>query len=161
MLQTKCLKNRHTAADVALLAPVPSDHLTSGKSTCEAKGRVAFGSRAREVFLQLDELRAGLPVDVYIYASHADGQTEAAVSWHARYVGHVESKAGVHPHSTQYRPVSTVSDTKDSEIFWEVEHLGPLPQGKHKPVSALGGYASDKTYSSSFRPRRPLLIKHP
>jgi hypothetical protein len=39
-----------TAANVALLASVPLEHLTDGQTTAETKGKVAFGSRAWETF---------------------------------------------------------------------------------------------------------------
>jgi hypothetical protein len=55
------------AVHIALLAPVPLQHLVSGQSVCAAEGRVAFGSRAWELFRELDSLRKGLPVDVYVY----------------------------------------------------------------------------------------------
>jgi hypothetical protein len=60
-----------TTATVALLAPVPLEHLVDGVEVCAREGKVAFGSRAWEVFKQLDEIRAEAPVDVYVYASHA------------------------------------------------------------------------------------------
>ena len=41
--------------------------------------RSAFGTRAWELFNELNQRRAGLPVDVYIYESHSedsfDGRT--------------------------------------------------------------------------------------
>jgi len=86
-----------TAAHIALLAPVPLEHLVDGQKTAESEGKVAFGSRAWEVFRELDTRRKGMPVDVYIYASHSDGQREFEVSWHGRYVGHVEGRMGAHP----------------------------------------------------------------
>lgn len=64
----------HTAANIALLAPVPLEHLTDGQMKIMSDGKVAFGSKAFERFLKRDELRKGLPVDVYIYKSHGQGQ---------------------------------------------------------------------------------------
>ena len=61
-----------SAKNVALLAPVPEEHLLDGVNVIHVEGRVAFGSRAWEVFRELDALRKGDPVDVYIYASHAE-----------------------------------------------------------------------------------------
>lgn len=63
-----------TAAHIALLAPVPLEHLLDGETTARTEGKVAFGSRKWDTFRQLDALREGMPVDVYIYASHPDGQ---------------------------------------------------------------------------------------
>src|SRR3984957_17997483 len=79
-----------TAPHIALLAPVPLEDLNSGKIKAEEKGGVAFGSRAWELFRELDTLRKGMHVDVYIYAS-SDPDSDFEVSWHARYVSHVES----------------------------------------------------------------------
>ena len=58
-------------ASVALLAPVPEEHLISGQSCCEENGRVAFGSRDFEVFRNLDDQCAGAPCHVLIYPSSA------------------------------------------------------------------------------------------
>lgn len=62
-----------TIKEVALLAPVPLEFLIEGIAVCDRQGKVAFGSRAWEIFRKLDELRNGQPVDVYIYASHSPG----------------------------------------------------------------------------------------
>ena len=42
--------------------------LHSGANVCREEGKVAFGSRAWEVFRELDQIRKGEPVDVLIYA---------------------------------------------------------------------------------------------
>jgi hypothetical protein len=36
--------------EVALLAPVPLEHLIDGVAVCDQQGKVAFGSRAWEIF---------------------------------------------------------------------------------------------------------------
>jgi len=91
-----------TAAHVALLAPVPLEHLIDGKKKSDIEGRVAFGSRVWELFTELDTLRKNMPVDVYIYASHGGGNRDFEVSWHARYVRHVNSEMGAHPDGMRY-----------------------------------------------------------
>lgn len=93
-----------TAAHVALLAPVPLVHLEDGHRVVESEGKVAFGSRAWETFRQLDDVRKGQPVDVYIYASHSDGNHDFEVSWRGPYIGHVEGNMGSHPDGMRYRP---------------------------------------------------------
>ncbi len=55
--------------DFAILAPVPLEHLESGQPVAEEKGFVAFGSRGRKFFRDMDERRDGNPVPVLIYAS--------------------------------------------------------------------------------------------
>ena len=68
-----------TAAHIALLAPVQRCHLESALETETPEMRSAFGTRAWELFNELNQRRAGLPVDVYIYESHSedsfDGRT--------------------------------------------------------------------------------------
>jgi hypothetical protein len=143
-----------TAAHVALLAPVPLVHLKSG---AEMKGRVAFGSCAWQIFRRLDELRKGMDVDVYIYASHdPDGDLE--ISWHARYVCQIENgRANVE----RFRPESTKTDTNDSAVFWLVEDLAFLPPSQRISVAKLTGYDKKKPYGSAFSPEGPMLIEHP
>lgn len=47
------LSNTACADHIALLAPVPEEHLHAGKKTTLANGKVAFGSRASDVFINL------------------------------------------------------------------------------------------------------------
>jgi hypothetical protein len=154
-----------TAANVALLAPVPHVHLLDGKIVAEIQGRVAFGSRAWEVFRKLDTLRYGQPVDVYIYASHDGGHRDFEVSWHGRYMGFVESDNGAHPAGMRYRPPSTGAHPADNEghwaVFWEVEDLRELPAGQRVSISGLTGYEKKKPYGHAFPPEGPQLIEHP
>ena len=101
-------------------------------SWTEREARVAFASRAWEAFRKLDDLRNGLVVDVYIYASHTEGPPVLQATWHARDVGHVDSINGAHPAGMRYRPPSTVKYPTDNQghwaIFWEVEALRELPE---------------------------------
>jgi hypothetical protein len=148
-----------TYAHAALLAPVPREHLEAGQNL---KGcRVAFGScgsRALKLFQKLDKERAGMDVDVYIYASPA--QSDFEVSWAARYVGSVQSVNGAHPDGMKYRPKSTAGDT-ESDVFWEVTDLKQLPLEERFLVSQLfGSKNGSKAYSPTFAPRSPLLVKH-
>jgi hypothetical protein len=151
-----------TAEDIALLAPVPLKHLESGE---KMKGPVAFGSLAYELFLRLDKLRGNDDVDVYIYASHSGGH-DSEVSWHARYVGFVRSESGFHP-NPKHRPESTLTDTPDSALFWEVEDLkrleSPIWIGKLTGVDKKIGkkIVKKKPYGHKFPPHGPVLIEHP
>jgi hypothetical protein len=143
-----------TAEDIALLAPVPLDHLKSGAIM---EGRVAFGSRAYELFLKLEKLRGDGDVDVYIYASHAAGH-DAEAAWHARYVGFVRSESGFHP-NPEHRPESSLTDTPDSALFWEVEDLRRLDPPVW--IGKLTGLGKKKPYGHKFPPHGPVLIEHP
>jgi len=154
-----------TAAHIALLAPVPLEHLLDGRTTAQSEGKVAFGSRAWEVFRELDAQRKAMPVDVYIYASHSDGQQEFDVSWHARYIRHLESMMGAHPDGMKYRPPSTAKYPSDNSgywaVFWEVEDLQPLLKEQRLLLASLTGFGKKKPYGHAFPPEGPLLIEHP
>src|SRR3974377_1608977 len=139
-----------TAAHVALLAPVPLEHLVDGCTTAKREGRVAFGSRAWQVFRELDQLRKGLPVDVYIYASHTGEYPAPQISWRGRYIGHVESIGGAHPDGMRYRPSSTAKYLNDNSghwaVFWEVEELEPVPVHQCIPLVEFTGFDKEKPY---------------
>lgn len=89
------INKKMSASNIALLAPVPLEHLTTGKKVAEAHGKVAFGSQMFELFRKLDLERKGQPVEVYIYASHHEGYPDGVIYWRARYIGHVE-RASAH-----------------------------------------------------------------
>jgi hypothetical protein len=151
--------------DFALLAPVPLEHLLSGASVAAAAGKVAFGSMAWELFREVDTLRQGQSVDVFIYASHAAGVPVLAATWRGVYVGHVVSQGGMHPAGMQFRPPTTAKYPHDNSgywaVFWEVADLGQLPPNSQLPIRTLRGYKSGKRFVSSFIPEGPLLIHHP
>lgn len=77
----KKIASATTASRVALLAPVPREHLVDGRETALTKGRVAFGSMRWKVFRELDRLRKGMPVDVYIYESDGVGKINSRATW--------------------------------------------------------------------------------
>lgn len=147
--------NTRKTTDFALLAPVPLVHLESAE---KLKGPVAFGSRAYDCFAQIEALRGGDDVEVYLYASRPEGR-DFTVRWHARYIGFVPAVNGLHPNPEGRRPSTTESDSADSLLFWEIEDLKPL--GSPIPISALQGFKSKKPYGKSFPPHGPILIKHP
>ena len=150
---------------IALLAPVPIAHLESGLEICDREGKVAFGSRAWEVFRELESCTGGKPVSVYIYASyeHADGPP--AATWMARYAGHVESNHGAHPDGMRYRPPTTADYPADNlghwAVFWEVESLRRLGEDDWIPTHAFGGYGKKGKYKKGFVPEGPLVVSPP
>jgi hypothetical protein len=146
-----------TAAHIALLAPVPRVHLESALETQTPDGQAAFGTRAWELFNDLDQRRAGLPVDVYIYESHSEGSFEGKVTWHARYVRLEPDRHKAKP----YRPKSTETDTFEGEVYWTVEWLRRMQPNEHIPVADFIGFGHRKPYGQSFPPHRPLLVEHP
>lgn len=156
---------RLVSYDVALLAPVPLEHLEDGSEVCRKEGRVAFGSRAWEVFRKLDTLRNGLPVEVFIYASHDPQARRLAVSWKGLYVGHVESDNGAHPKGMKFRPPSTGKYVEDNfgywAVFWEVENLNRLEEDYNIPTGQFWGLEKHKSYGKNFVPEGPILIRYP
>jgi hypothetical protein len=153
------------AINVALLAPVPRVHLEHGRIVCDAEGRVAYGSRAWEVFRELDRLRHGLPVNVYIYPSHSDPPSLLETSWKALYIGHVESQGGAHPEGMRFRPESTAWFPSDNEgfwaVFWEVTNLREVPVPERIKISDFTGYGKRGHYKRDFIPEGPLLVELP
>ena len=153
-----------SARHIALLAPVPLAHLLDGRDVCQREGRVAFGSRAWEVFRKLDAERLSSAVDVYIYASHQTGRGHET-SWSARYVGHCDSVGGAHPAGMRYRPPSTGMSPSDNEghwaIFWEVEDLQEVgAEGRHA-LRSFTPFGKRRPYGRQFVPEGPLLVEHP
>ena len=155
----------NTASNVALLAPVPLIHLMDGADVAKREGRVAFGSKAWEVFRELDTLRRGAPVDVYLYASHTEGPLLFATTWRARYIGQVESVNGAHPAGMRYRPPSTARYPSDNQghwaIFWELEALSEVAAGERQRLRDFTGFGKRRPYGGNFVPEGPLLVEHP
>lgn len=149
----------------SLLTPVPLEHLRSGVDVCLEQGKVAFGSRAWEVFRELDAKRHGSPVDVFIYASSDQNSISIEVSWRGRYIGHVESKGGAHPDGLRFRPLSTQKNSSDNKghwaVFWELDQLRELSQEERVPIKDFIGYSSGKKYKKGFIPEGPLIVVSP
>lgn len=150
--------------NVALLAPVPLVHLQDGVVVCQEQGKVAFGSRAWEVFRELDLLCQGRPVEVLIYASHANSDGPVMVTWRAEYIGHINGKYGAHPEGMKFRPPSTAEHASDNfghwAVFWEVQNLRELPIADRKSIKDLQNRAG-VYYKSSFVPEGPVIISSP
>jgi hypothetical protein len=146
-----------TVAHIALLAPVPRVHLHSALETVTPDGQAAFGTKARELFNELDQKRAGLPVDVYIYQSHPEGSFEGKATWHARYVRLEPDRHESKP----YRPKSTETDSVEGEVYWTVERLRQMQPTEYISVADFVGFGRSKPYGKLFPPHRPLLVEHP
>jgi len=154
------------ADHIALLAPVPKEHLADAKKTVTTMSKVAFGSRAYDVFLKLEEERGDKSVDAYIYESYGNGAYDFRVSWHARYLGYVGAVNGAHPDGMKFRPASTAQYAGDNEggdwlLFWEVDHLEEIPKSVRMHVGEFVPYGKRKPYGNSFAPRGPMLVNRP
>lgn len=149
-------------SDVILLAPVPLVHLESAGKTLDEQGKVAFGSRAWEVFQKLDQERAGRPVEAYLYASWDGTTTRIEATWRARYIGQVESRAGAHPDGLRFRPESSLQSETDNKghwaIFWEVDQLQRLEGDARIPFTRFCSHGTGKAFKPNFIPEGPLLV---
>ena len=147
-----------TAAHIALLAPVPLDILVSALETDTPSGQIAFGSRDWQLFDKLDQSRAEMPVDVYIYASHPEGSFEGKATWHARYIRLEPERHRAKP----YRPMlAAETDAWEGEVYWIVERLRRTEASEHISVTDFIPLGRTKPYGKSFPPHRPLLVEHP
>jgi hypothetical protein len=89
---------------IALLAPVPEEHLLSALDTVEREGQVAFGSKSWELFDKLDSFLAGQDCDVLIYASDPSRPINPpTVTWVARYLSTSLAVNGAWPQPTHAR----------------------------------------------------------
>ena len=151
------------SAHVALLAPVPLEHLLSGRETCDKQGKVAFGSRAFDALHKLTELADGASCDVVIYASDAHLPGPPKATWRARFVRWVEAKAGGHPEEMKYRPPTTAQYQGDNHghwfVFWEVSDLRELPSAQHILISNLKAVGKKSKLAKNFIPLGPVVVE--
>jgi hypothetical protein len=146
---------------VELLAPVPAD-LLQDASAFANDGEVAFGSRAWEVFRELDFIRGDRPVRVWIYASHdPERPLPPTVTWAARYVRHIESIGGAHPEGKRYRSERALleQDIAYWAVYWHVDNLRQLDPSEWRPTSDFRGYGKPAPYQRPFEPEGPLLVE--
>ena len=152
--------------DFALLAPVPEEHLLTGRDVAAKEGFVAFGSRKWELFREVDRLRQGQEVPVLIYPSHEDvaAKLTFAVAWTGWYSGHVNSKMGAHPDGMKYRPPSTATHPGDNSGHWAVFwHVRDLSRRRGKPVgiSSLESYKRPGFWRMDAPPIGPEVVARP
>ena len=156
----------------ALLTSVPEMHLISGLEAIAAQldseelppdlsPKVAYGSMDFEVFAEVEKLRNGKAVDVFIYASEAKGDQplNPEVTWRGLYIGCVGSRRGRYPGKAIFRPQSTATDSPTWAVFWEVQQLErlktPIPIGNLRPKNKKANC------QPRFIPESPILIEYP
>jgi hypothetical protein len=149
----------------AILAPVPLEHLQSGKDIAAREGFVAFGTRKWELLRKLDELREGAPVPALIYPSHEDvlAKDSFVVCWFGWYIGHEQSRHGAHPLEMKHRPPTTAQYPSDNRghwaAFWHVRGLRELPKEKHVQIGKIGTVKGG--WRKDAPPRGPELVALP
>jgi hypothetical protein len=145
-------------ADVALLAPVPEEHLLSGLEQCRAEGFVAFGTDAGMVFSELKQLvDQGHPADILFYASRISNSRLA--TFRGRFVDYDGAVGGKSkPSWAKYRPASTSNDTSWSSFYLVREiHLLEIPL----PIASLKKRGNKGKFKSTFVPLGPIIIDTP
>jgi hypothetical protein len=149
-------------ATIYLLAPVPERHLESGVVVCREQGRVAYGSRAFESFLKLnDAIKPSTQCGALIYAPDSKMLTTSpSVTWRATYVGFNNAINGAHKDGMRYRPPTTASDDPEHwAIFWEVADLQRLGTTASIRISELLGYDRPRRYLKNYIPKGPRVVE--
>lgn len=151
--------------EAALLAPVPYEHLVSGLEVSRKEGKVAFGSRAFEVFRAVETIADHGTLPVFIYASSDAAQMPPRATWRANYVSSVETNNGRHPAGMRFRPPSTEANIGDNlghwAVFWEVTKLMQVGYKEGIQMDGFYGYRSKKRYLKNFRPEGPVIVENP
>jgi hypothetical protein len=147
-------------ADVALLAPVPEEHLLSGLEQCRAEGFVAFGTDAGMVLSELKQLvDREHPADILFYASRMSNSGFPKATFRGRFVDYEGAVGGkAKPSWAKYRPVSTGKDTNWSSFYLMREiHLLEIPI----PIASLKKRGNKGKFKSTFIPLGPIIIDTP
>lgn len=145
-----------------LLVPIPEEHLIAGLDVCHREGKVAYGSRAFEVFEKADALRGDASLDVFIYPSWGSKFGPPKARWYGVYTGHVHSASGAHPAGMKFRPDTTAKYPDDNQGFWavffELTALRELSKDETLAMSRFRGFGTGNNLVSSFIPRGPILV---
>lgn len=147
-------------ADVALLTPVPEQHLISGIQRCQESGFVAFGTDSGMVLTEFrnasdDEHRA----DILFYASESASSGPPVATYRGRFEGYDGAIAGK-PKSAwaAFRPHTTATDGA-WQSFYLVSNLRKLDQPV--PLMSLSKHGSKGKLAKNFMPIGPLIIDTP
>jgi hypothetical protein len=156
----------------AMLAAVPEIHLISGLDAIATQiesddlppqhaPKIALGCMEFELFGELEKLRNGKGIEVFIYASEAQGDQplNPEVTWRGVYTGYVPSRRGRYPGNAMFRPQSTASDSPTWAVFWEIQALERLKTPI--PIGTLRGKNKKANYQPRYIPESPVLIEYP
>lgn len=140
-------------SEIALLAPVPLEHLESGLLKCASAGQVAFGSDSGMVLTELAAYASSADCPVLFYASHP-GSMPPTVTWTGCFAG-LKGKND----AKAFRPGSTDSDG-EFLIYYVVADLKKLAANQHLLISSLKT-SKGKKLAKTFVPIGPTLIENP
>jgi hypothetical protein len=150
---------------VGILAPVPANILRSAQDTCAAVGRVAFGSKAWEVFNKADlEYRYALPVLIYPTQHFGDPDKlcdPGKATFRAVYLGTKTARGGAHPDPAVRPPATMHGPDADTAwpLFWEVSNLVHLSRDNRIAIVSLTAEGQKKPLVNGFVPHGPMLVK--
>ena len=147
-------------ADVALLTPVPAQHLESGLIICKETGFVAFGTDSGMV---LSEFKAAVDdehaADILFYASESNCEGAAAATYRGRFAGYEGAVGGrAKKDWAKHRPPTTAHDSA-WQSFYLVSNLHKL----NLPIvlTKLTKQGNKGKISKTFIPLGPLIIDTP
>jgi len=146
--------------EFAILAPVPLEHLKSGRELAATQPFVAYGTNKWDLMAKIDERAQGERVPMLLYPSHegVEADPSCIVSWFGWYVGHkFANNAGRYPDASK-RPVSTKTDGPFA-AFWHIEGLRELPKDKQTPIGKIQGFKGG--WRKDAPPRGPELVLLP
>lgn len=148
-------------SELALLTPVPLEHLTDGVEICSREGTVAFGSNAWQLF-ESDGFPLDPGDDVLIYASHTGVPAVPAITWRARFARYQRTERYRGPELRRIRPPSTrIEDaTTPWSGFYEINDLRRLDADEAIPILGLSDQQG-RPYRSAFFPEGPIVITAP
>lgn len=147
-------------ADVALLTPVPAQHLASGLEVCAALGRVTFGTDAGMALATFSHTVGDSHADILFYASENPISGTPKATYRGRFVEYVGALAnGKAPSScAQFRPPTTANDGP-WQSFYVVRDLRRLDTPVE--LNKLSKRDAKGKLKANFIPQGPVVIDTP
>ena len=147
---------------LALLMPVPWEHLADGETVCKREGKVAFGSNAFEILHKFQE-GGGVGTHVLIYSSHEHLPGVPEVTWRAIFLGMAKGEDYSANDLRQFRPESCWAEDRSGlgwGCFIELADLERLADTDSIPVRDIQT-RSGKAHAPDFVPRGPTVVTDP
>ena len=147
-------------ADVALLTPVPEEHLISGLDICNKIGSVAFGSDSVMTLSEFAHLVSDSTAYVLFYASQSTVSKTPSATYRGRFVKYVGALATgkAPPSCSDFRPPTTATDGP-WQSFYVVSDLCELDEPM--PLNKLSKANVRTKLKANFVPLGPLIVAAP